>query len=68
MSKTVKEVLGKVKKRKERGSGTKKYGRNKIKCARYRAEGRLEKNKARRQKKHLKMVAKKIAKKETRGH
>jgi hypothetical protein len=28
--------------------GERKYGRNKIKCARYRAEGRREKNKAKR--------------------
>ncbi len=28
------------------GSGNKKHGRNKIKCERYRMEGRREKNKA----------------------
>ena len=27
--------------------GTRKYGRNKVKCERYRKENRLEKNKAR---------------------
>lgn len=40
-----------------------KFGRNKVKCARYRAEGRREKNKLRRQKKVQKMMAKKAAKK-----
>ena len=37
------------KKQKEKPKGgTRKYGRNKIKCERYRREGRREKNKARR--------------------
>ena len=40
-------------------SGNKKHGRNLVKCARYRAEGRREKNKARRQKKHLNRINKK---------
>ena len=31
-----------------KSGGDKKHGRNKVKCARYRAEGRREKNKARR--------------------
>lgn len=31
-----------------KSGGDKKHGRNKLKCARYRAEGRREKNKARR--------------------
>ncbi len=30
------------------GRGTRKIGRNKVKCARYRSEGRREKNKKRR--------------------
>lgn len=60
MSDTVKLVI-KKKRRKEGGGGTRKYGRNKTKCARYRAEGRRDRNKARKQKKHLKMVAKKRA-------
>lgn len=58
MSKTVREVIVKTKKRKQGGAGTKKHGRNKVKCARYRAEGRQEKNKARRQRKHLKRCQK----------
>ena len=64
MSKTVKEVVvtGK-KRRKQGGAGTKKHGRNLKKCAKYRAEGRREKNKARKQKKILKMLQKKIARK-----
>lgn len=36
------------KKKKHKGAGTKKYGRNLKKCQRYRLEGRREKNKARR--------------------
>jgi len=36
-------------KAKPSSGGRRKYGRNKVKCARYRAEGRREKNKARRQ-------------------
>ena len=34
-------------KQNSRKSGNKKHGRNAVKCARYRAEGRREKNKAR---------------------
>ena len=30
------------------GKGTRKHGRDQVKCARYRAQGRREKNKARR--------------------
>jgi hypothetical protein len=37
----------KPRKRKKSG-GSKKHGRNLVKCAKYRAEGRREKNKARR--------------------
>ena len=60
---TVKEVLihaGKGKGRKSGGS--KKHGRNKVKCARYRAEGRLEKNKAKKARKQKKIEAKHKAK------
>jgi hypothetical protein len=38
----------KPRQRKRKSGGSKKHGRNKEKCARYRAEGRREKNKARR--------------------
>ena len=64
MGKTVREVLASAKRRKkEGGKGSKKYGRNLIKCARYRAEGRREKNKARRQVKIAKFLARKLARK-----
>lgn len=57
--KTVKEVLatgGSSSKKSggRKGGGSKKIGRNKIKCARYRGEGRREKNKARNLKKEAK--------------
>lgn len=42
-----------------KGGGAKKIGRHKTHCAKYKAEGRREKNKAKKIKKHLKMVAKK---------
>lgn len=49
MGKTVKEVLSslssKKKNRKEKGRGTRKYGRHKTHCLRYKAEGRREKTK-----------------------
>lgn len=45
------------KKRKEKGSGTKKYDRNRLKCQRYRNQGRRELNKARRQAKIAKRLA-----------
>ncbi len=65
MGKTVKEVLSslssKKKNRKEKGRGTRKYGRHKTHCLRYRAEGRREKNKARKQRKIQKLLAKKKA-------
>ena len=65
MGKTVKEVLSslssKKKNRKEKGRGSRKYGRHKSHCMKYRAEGRREKNKARKQKKIQKMLAKKKA-------
>lgn len=41
--------------------GNKKYGRNAAKCARYRAEGRREKNKARRAAKRLRRFEKRAA-------
>jgi len=63
MAKSVKVVLVSKKRRKEGGRGAKKYGRNKVKCAKYRAEGRREKNKARIAKKIAKIVAKKLARK-----
>ena len=50
MGKTVKEVLtslsSKKKKSTGKGGGARKYGRHKTHCAKYRAEGRREKNKA----------------------
>ena len=57
-------VLTTQKRRKEGGGGSKKYGRNKVKCARYRAEGRREKNKARKQKRILKIAARKQRRKD----
>lgn len=36
------------KSQRDKGGGSKKYGRNRIKCARYRAMGRREANKRRR--------------------
>jgi len=54
--KTVKEVLatGVSKKGGRKGGGAKKIGRNKTKCAKYRGEGRREKNKAKKQAKNAK--------------
>ena len=67
MGKTVREVLaqlgGKRKKRKDKGAGTKKYGRNLTKCSRYRALGRREFNKARKQARIVKILAKKALRK-----
>ena len=63
MAKT--QVLLPVKKGKKggrKGGGAKKYGRHKAHCQRYRLEGRREKNKIKKQKKHLKRVTKKAAK------
>jgi len=39
----------------KRKSGNKKHGRSVVKCARYRAEGRREKNKARKMAKQQKI-------------
>jgi hypothetical protein len=58
MAKTAKVVITK-KRRKEGGKGAKKYGRNKVKCARYKAEGRREKNKIKKQKRVTRLLAKK---------
>ena len=61
MGKTAKEVLVKPKKKvKHSGGGARKYGRHKLHCQKYKTEGRREKNKARKQRKHLKMVEKKL--------
>ena len=59
--KTVKEILLKPKKGGRKGSGSKKHGRNKVKCAKYRAEGRREKNKVRKMKKQARFEATKKA-------
>jgi hypothetical protein len=45
--------------------GNKKHGRNKVKCARYRKEGRREKNKARRIARHERCLEKARQKKES---
>jgi hypothetical protein len=42
--------------------GSRKYGRNKVKCERYRREGRREKNKARRAEKRERWLEKRRAK------
>ena len=42
------------KKNRDKGGGSKKYGRNTQKCARYKAEQRREKNKSRRIIRHCK--------------
>jgi len=41
--------------------GSRAYGRNKVKCARYRAQGRREKNKARRMAKRARWIEKRRA-------
>lgn len=41
-------VVKKANKKSRSGGGARKIGRDKVKCARYRTEGRREKNKARR--------------------
>lgn len=45
----VEQQLDKIgkKSKSDKKNKNKKYGRNRVKCARYRAEGRREKNKAR---------------------
>ena len=62
-----KEVLRQIGGKKKQGrksGGDKKHGRNKVKCARYRAEGRREKNKARRKAKRDRKLARLRAKRE----
>ena len=59
--KTVKEILLKARKSGRKGSGSKKHGRNKVKCAKYRAEGRREKNRTKKMKKQARFEAKKKA-------
>lgn len=44
--------------------GTRKHGRNLTRCAKYKALGRREKNKARKMKKQARFEAKKKAKRE----
>jgi len=51
--------LGIKKKTRKKSGGDKKHGRNLAKCALYRREGRREKNKERKQRKHLKRLSKK---------
>ncbi len=41
-------------KKKDKGNKNRKYGRARVGCERYRREGRREKNKARKLKRHLK--------------
>ena len=71
MGKTVKEVLtslsSKKKKSTGKGGGARKYGRHKTHCAKYRAEGRREKNKARKQKKIQKLLMKKKIRRQKKG-
>jgi len=55
-------LLTKKKSRKEGGKGSKKYGRNLAKCALYKKEGKREKNKARKQRKHQHRIEKKLLK------
>ena len=54
--KTVKEVLGSSASRKggRKGGGSKKIGRNLLKCAKYKAQDRRSKNKAKKQAKNAK--------------
>lgn len=64
---TVREIpvtAGKGKAKRQKGGGAKKIGRSKVKCARYKAMGTREKNKARKIAKDAKFKAKKKAEKE----
>ncbi len=47
-------VIKSVKKGGRKSGGSKKYGRNEKKCAKYRAQGRREKNRARKLAKNIK--------------
>lgn len=58
------DVVVKVAKKSHRGNKNRKYGRNKVKCARYRAEGRREKNKARKARKRERRLLKAKQKRE----
>ncbi len=49
------------------GKGCRKAGRNKAICERYRLRGIREKNKARKQKKIAKILARKLARKQNKG-
>jgi hypothetical protein len=49
-------VVREVKTSKRKGKKHRKYGRNRVKCAAYRAAGRREKNKQRRIEKDLKRM------------
>jgi len=59
--------LGGKKKGGRKSGGDKKHGRNRVKCARYRLEGRREKNKARKlakyERKMSRLRAKRMAQK-----
>ena len=55
--------MAKAKKTGKKSGGAKKYGRNLEKCARYRAAGRREFNKARKARKIARMLEKKAARK-----
>ena len=61
--KTVKEILLKPSRKGGRkGGGSKKHGRSKVRCAKYRAMGTREKNKVRKMKKQAQFEAKKKVK------
>jgi hypothetical protein len=66
MSKTVKDVLRQIgaKRQRRKSGGDKKHDRHKAHCAIYRARGRREFNKARKQRLIAKMLAKKALRKE----
>jgi len=72
MPKVVKQVMGRSEVKvvkvstRQKGRKSRKHGRAKAKCQRYRLLGKREKNKARRQKKHQKRIEKKIRKRNAR--
>jgi hypothetical protein len=55
-----------MKSTKQGRGGTRKYGKNSVKCARYRAEGRREKNKKRKAEKRARKLAHAKARREAR--
>ena len=57
-------IVTKTTKKAKGGKKNRKYGRNLVKCAQYRSEGRREKNKARKLAKIERERNKKIAKRE----